>query len=154
MKTWFTPAMWMAMIGLLCPFPNQIFAQDGTQPQMFDLVLSEDGVLRGQVADANGNPKAEADVTLSADNTVIGQAVTNEQGAFAFNVGRGGVFVLSEGGRSVYVRVWTANAAPPGANSAILLVSDQASSQALYWGAGIVLIGGGVVAIVAIATAS
>lgn len=41
------------------------------------------------------------------------------------HVAKGGVYILSDGERSVMVRAWTNAAAPPSANTGILMVSDQ-----------------------------
>jgi hypothetical protein len=121
--------LWLAIIGLVVPQVGIASAADPVakagQVTIVDIALTQDNLLRGQVVNSEGTPKAKAKVTLASSGRVVAQTVTDDQGVFALQVARGGVYVLSDGEASAMVRAWTKAAAPPSTNSGILMVSDQ-----------------------------
>lgn len=89
-----------------------------------DVALQPDGVLRGQVLDGQGQPVANGAVAVAQQGKLVTRTQTDEQGRFAVAGLRGGLYqVATAQGGGVY-RVWTAEAAPPVAKNAALIVND------------------------------
>jgi hypothetical protein len=99
--------------------------QVARQLTIVDVALTQDNLLRGQVVNRDGVPKANAKVTLASSGRIAAQTVTDDHGVFALEVARGGVYVLSDGEASAMVRAWTKEAAPPSTKPGILMVSDR-----------------------------
>jgi hypothetical protein len=94
-------------------------------PATLDVTLGEHGQLQGQVVDAQGVGFAGADVLVWQNDCQIGSARADAQGRFIVSGLRGGVYrLLAAGGCGVF-RVWTKDAAPPAARSAVLVVANQ-----------------------------
>jgi hypothetical protein len=90
-----------------------------------DVALQPNGVLRGQVLDGQGRPVANGAVVVAQQGQLVTRTLTDEQGRFAVAGLRGGLYqVVTAQGGGVY-RVWTAEAAPPVAKSAALIVNDE-----------------------------
>jgi len=125
----------MATTGLVMPHVGTVSAADlpsrtdlyqpAGQTMIVDVALTQENLLRGQVVNREGAPKAGSKVTLASSGRIVAQAVTDDQGVFALKVAKGGVFVLSDDEGSVMVRAWTNAAAPPSTKSGILMVSDR-----------------------------
>jgi hypothetical protein len=133
-------ALWMAAIGLLLPQVGMVSAADlpsrtdldqrAGQTTIMDVALTQDSLLRGQLINREGIPKPGTKMTLALGGRVVAQTVTDNQGVFALEVGKGGIYMLSDGEKSVMVRAWTNAAAPPSAQKGILVVSDQNVTRA------------------------
>lgn len=127
--------LWLATIGLVVPqvgiasandlVPQTDQVQIASRTTIVDVALTQDSLLRGQVVNREGIPKAGSAVTLISYGRIVAKAVTDDQGVFALKVAKGGVYVLSDDLGSVTVRAWTKAAAPPSTTSGILLVSDR-----------------------------
>jgi len=90
-----------------------------------DVALQPDGILRGQVLDGQGRPVANGTVVVAQQGKLVTRTLTDEQGRFAVAGLRGGLYqVVTAQGGGVY-RVWTAEAAPPVAKNAALIVNDE-----------------------------
>ncbi len=127
--------LWLAAIGLVVPQVRIASAADvqptaGQQMAVVDVSLTQDNLLQGQLVDSAGAPKAKAQMTLASGGEVVTRGVTNEKGFFALQVDKGGVYALSDGQTSALVRAWTSQAAPPSANTGVLMVSGQDVSRA------------------------
>jgi hypothetical protein len=97
-----------------------------TAPAVADIALAEGGVFTGKVVNAQGAPLASATVSLQQAGLEIANTVTNEEGVFAVQGVRGGLYqVVSEGGVVSY-RLWAPNTAPPAANQSALIVTGDA----------------------------
>ena len=122
--------LWLATGGLIAPqigyAAEASSTLPGTAPEIAvaDVALDGNNLLRGQLVDRQGIGKRDSQVQLVAGTEVVGQAVTDHQGAFAVPVERGGIYTLSDGEASARVRVWTQQAAPPSAKDSVLMVSD------------------------------
>ncbi len=125
--------LWLAVAGLVMPPAGHVSAADSPASQtqaaspqtpLADVALTSDNFLQGQLLDRQGAPKAATKVRLTSGAKVLSETVTDPQGAFRIPVERGGVYALSDGEASALVRVWTHDAAPPSAKTAILMVSD------------------------------
>jgi hypothetical protein len=97
--------------------------------QLFDVVLTADGVLLGQVLDPQARPRALVPVSIYASGREIGRGVTDNNGYFAFRGLTGGTYQLAAvGGVSTY-RVWSRGAAPATAQPGVLVVAGQDLSR-------------------------
>ena len=116
----------LAAVGLCLPQP--LLAADVTSARssiVGDVALTGEGVLHGQVIDAQGQPMEETSVTLFDQNQRSWTAETDQSGRFAFAGLRGGVYQLvSAGGRASY-RVWAPGTSPPTARQAALVVAGD-----------------------------
>jgi hypothetical protein len=128
------PLLWLATIGLVIPQVGTVSAagphpsppgQTANELIIADVALTSDGLLRGQVVDRTGTPKAHKAVTLSTKDQVVGQATTDKEGVFAIPVAKGGVYALTDRETTVVIRVWTHQTAPPAAKQGLLVISDQ-----------------------------
>ena len=100
-------------------------AESPAAPKVFDVALSSGGVLRGAVIDQQGAPIGETDVTLWQKDKQVAAAKTDDQGRFAVNNLRGGVYqIAAANGQGMY-RVWTSKTAPPVAQPGALVVSGE-----------------------------
>ncbi len=93
-------------------------------PTVRDISLNSRGVLHGLVYDRQAQPRAEIAVGLRHDGRLIGQATTDANGRFQFAGLRGGTYHVVTIDSSVVCRVWTADAAPPAAEKAVVVVSQ------------------------------
>jgi hypothetical protein len=83
-------------------------------------------------------PLAGSTVLLVDASRQAVSAQTNDQGRFAFVVPRGGFYVVSAAGSGEVCRVWTHQAAPPSAQSQVVLRAPHTvirgqSSPAYQW---------------------
>ncbi len=132
MKYFTRTLLWLATWGIIAP--QMSFAAAGaptadaqpavSQARVVDIALDDAHVLSGQLVDAQGIGKNDCWVRVLSGDQVIGEALTDYQGAFAISVPRGGVYTLSDGEATALIRVWTAQAAPPSAKPSVLMVSD------------------------------
>lgn len=134
--------LWLAAIGLVVPQVRIVSAADvqpaaGQQMAIVDVSLTQDNLLQGQLVNRDGAPKAKAQMTLASGGEVVTRGVTDEKGFFTLKVDKGGVYALSDGQTSALVRAWTSQAAPPSANSGVLMVSDQNVTRAALGGGGL-----------------
>ena len=82
--------LWLATIGLVVPqvgiasaadpVPKADQDQVARQVTIVDVALTQDNLLRGQVVNGEGTPKAKAKVTLASSGRVVAQTVTDDQG--------------------------------------------------------------------------
>ena len=90
-----------------------------------DVRLDAAGALHGQLLTPEGAPLANTRVTLGQFNKPVGETSTDQDGNFALTGVRGGTYELRSPEASAWVRVWTADSAPPAATKAALLVSKR-----------------------------
>lgn len=101
-----------------------------------DVALAEGGLFSGKVVNAQGAPIAKSDVSLRQAGEEIAVAKTNEEGVFAVQGLRGGLYqVVSEGGAVSY-RLWAPGTAPPAANQSALIVTGDAVLAGQHGGHG------------------
>jgi hypothetical protein len=86
------------------------------------VALDQEQRLRGQVTTPNGAVAAGARVSLWQGGEQQVQAQTDKEGRFRFLLRRGGIYQLVVGSESTVIRVWTAEAAPPGCAQQVVVV--------------------------------
>ena len=116
----------LAALGICLPQPLLAADVTGARSSIVgDVTLTGDGVLHGQVIDAQGQPMEKTSVTLFDQNQRSWTAETDQFGRFAFTGLRGGVYQLvSAGGRASY-RLWAPGTSPPTARQAALVVAGE-----------------------------
>lgn len=101
-------------------------------PAVADVALADGGLFTGKVVNAQGAPIAKTNVSLQQAGHEVAKTVTNEDGVFAVQGVRGGLYqVVSEGGVVSY-RLWAPNTAPPAANQTAMVVTGEAILNGQY----------------------
>lgn len=98
-------------------------ARESVKPT--DVALTKKGLLTGQVVNAEGKPRENAEVLLYGADGVAIVAATNERGQFAYRGVASGVYYLESGEQVRIARVWNREIAPPSAQQGVLLVSNS-----------------------------
>ena len=122
----------LATIAMCCMLvPTPVLAAEAdlsaiqVAPQVLDVKLDGEGVLRGAVAKSSGQPHEGALVTLALGKQAVATAEANREGQFAFKLLRGGVYQIAAGDQVVTLRAWPEAVAPPAAKERLLVVSDM-----------------------------
>jgi hypothetical protein len=93
-------------------------------PAILDVRLTEIGVLLGALTDGAGRAIPNQSVALRSGSNVVAQTQSDRQGRFALRPPQPGSYQLQAGNTARVLRIWTAAAAPPAAQSHVLLVDD------------------------------
>jgi hypothetical protein len=152
----------LAVMGLLVPCPSSLLASQLNtaapkhRPMLIDVALDENGTLRGQFLDTNGQPVANSAVHFHDGKERHGQTTTDARGNFAFEGLEGGVYAVLNEQAAQIVRVWAPNTAPPSASGGVLLVEGSAERGNGFglcsaFGIGGLLVLSGIIAIIAVA---
>jgi hypothetical protein len=111
--------------------PTSVLAAQGPVapapvPPITDVALRDGGTLVGQIVNAQNIAQAKTRVSVqNPQNQEIAAAVTDQQGNFAIQGLRGGVYqIVTPQTRGVY-RLWMPGMAPPAAQQGVLLVSSD-----------------------------
>lgn len=105
--------------------------------KIFDVKLTEENRLQGQVVTAAGAPEANVRVILSQEKTGFrAQTKTDSKGRFAMTVKRSGAYRVLVGKRSFTIRVWRAKVAPPTSKSGLLCVTGGTTVRGQLLGTG------------------
>ena len=125
-------AIWAAVLSMLCPWSalqaaNQPAIVDGPKPQVSttDIALGEGGVLIGQVIAKDGSAKSAELVTIEKDGQVIVRATSDDDGHFSVAGLSGGLYQVQAAGQMQSYRLWTAESAPPVAQSQLAVYEGQ-----------------------------
>lgn len=114
----------LACVGMLVQ-PGLAATPVAAGPVVADVALAQGGLFSGKVVNAQGAPLAKTAVSLQQAGVEVASTATNEEGVFAVQGLRGGLYqVVSEGGQVSY-RLWAPNTAPPAANQSALIVTGQ-----------------------------
>ena len=89
------------------------------------VALQNDGVLLGQVVDAQGHAMAQVPVSVQAVGQQVVRAVTDKTGKFAVPNLKGGVYEVASVGHVDVYRLWAPHTAPPAAQHGLMLVSSN-----------------------------
>ena len=99
-------------------------SQEETQATV-DVALGAGGVLQGQVLHGHGNAVVGQEISVVSTTGATSRAVTDAQGRFRVTGLRGGTYAVASGNAGKSCRLWAQGAAPPGANTSVLLVEQQ-----------------------------
>ena len=81
-----------------------------------DVVLGEDGLLSGQIVDAEGHAKADAVLTLCQQDREVACTTTDHVGRFEVTGLVPGAYQIQSPGIQSQIRAWSAPIAPPTAS--------------------------------------
>ena len=134
-------AFTLSSAGLLVP--QSVFATtpvvqaevQSVAPIVLDVALSQGGVMRGQIVNGQGQPIANAPVSLHHAGKEVASTSSDAEGNFAFSGLRGGQHVIVSGDQAGLCRVWTAETAPPSATQNMLLVQGNETVRGQWFGA-------------------
>ncbi|MCH2129858.1 MAG: carboxypeptidase-like regulatory domain-containing protein [Pirellulaceae bacterium] len=90
-----------------------------------DVSLGPNKVLQGTVLGTNGNPCPHCELTIFQADGVSLNTTTDERGAFAVKLPRGGVYRISSQEGSAWYRAWLSQTAPPGAATNAILIQGK-----------------------------
>lgn len=130
----------LGTISMAMPLGNYVLAVEAQSgdlntnsavPEVFDVALNANHQLAGQVLDEQGHPVSGAIVGVLDASGVWTSTVADEEGAFAADVARGGVYQLSLGDDITVCRVWS-EAGPPTALDRVLLVTGDVERARRY----------------------
>jgi hypothetical protein len=116
-------AVWVAVLGFCVP--QVTLAATPASQVVQDLMLHEGGTLVGQIVDSQASPLKDIAVSLRGPAGELAAGKTNANGYFAFSGLKSGVYQVATPAGSGVFRVWAANAAPPSAQRAVLMVVDS-----------------------------
>ncbi|MEN0111485.1 MAG: carboxypeptidase-like regulatory domain-containing protein [Planctomycetota bacterium] len=103
-------------------------------PAVADVALADGGVFVGKVVNGQGAVMADTTVSLQQAGQQIATAKTNEEGVFAVQGLRGGLYQVVADNGVVSYRLWAPNTAPPAANQSALIVTGDAVVSGQQYG--------------------
>ncbi|MCH5375675.1 MAG: carboxypeptidase-like regulatory domain-containing protein [Planctomycetes bacterium] len=95
-----------------------------TVPTVSDVRLDPQGTLRGQLVNLQGQPVADQPLELHRGGQTIARASSRADGEFVFQRLPAGVYQIRLGSYAAACRAWTADAAPPSAQSRLIMLSE------------------------------
>jgi hypothetical protein len=117
----------MATLGMA--LPTTAIAADpsghGAGPDIQDVTLRPDGMLRGQLVRAEGGQSVNTLVRFHRDGRMVAETVTDANGQFVVHSLTGGVYAVQTPANVGHYRVWTNQAAPPSAAHDLRMVEDE-----------------------------
>ena len=119
---------WMSCVAAFAMLAAPVSAAEGTRrskEQVFDIKLSKNGTLVGQVLTSSGQAQAKSDVVAVSQRQVVSRATTNAQGVFQLLLPKAGVYRIAMQDRSFTIRAWQGELAPPAARSSLLCVAQD-----------------------------
>lgn len=122
-------AVCLAAAGLCVPQLALATTPQASHGQVMDVQLREGGALLGQVVTPEYRPIAGIDVVLHSAGREMGLARTDANGHFVFDGLTAGVYQVVTAGGQTTCRAWTQGVAPPGAQSAALVVSGAETAR-------------------------
>jgi hypothetical protein len=130
---------------------------ESPQHAIRDIALADAGVFRGQVVDAQGQPRAQLPILVARRGEPVAKAQTDQNGRFAVEGLTGGMYEVHTPVSTDIYRVWTNGTAPPSAMTEAMITPDEnlvrgqaRGGQALSWLANPWVLAGIVAAAIAI----
>lgn len=120
-KSWNAVLAALSCVGMLVP--QAAFAVP-TGAKLSDVALQENGVVLGQVVDAQGIAVAMAPVAISSGGKEIARTQTDSTGKFSVSGLKGGVYQVAAAGQQGVYRLWAPRTAPPAAQQGLMVVSQ------------------------------
>ncbi|HLQ43200.1 MAG TPA: carboxypeptidase-like regulatory domain-containing protein, partial [Planctomycetaceae bacterium] len=93
-------------------------------PAAIDVALAKNGVAFGRVLDADQKGIANARVSFRQGKDEIAQVTTDQEGRFAIQNLKGGVYLITSSSGYGLFRFWAPKSAPPAAREQVLLRSN------------------------------
>lgn len=116
----------LAITGFVLPITptdaQQIVA--ASHSQVRDVELAYGGLLVGRLTDANGQPVANASVSLLSAGKPLAATHTDNEGVFAVAKLRGGVHEIATANSVEICRLWSPGTAPPGVPPSVEVVAS------------------------------
>ena len=134
-------AVALAMVGIVFPQTRVLAEQKlPTKPSvkilpensMLDISLGKSGTFTGRTVDHTGAAVEGAKVVLKQGKTVVAETVTDQDGRFAVQSLKSGVYQVGSGATEGTFRMWSEKAAPPSAKSQALLVLGENGARGQY----------------------
>jgi hypothetical protein len=116
-------AAWLAAVGMC--FPGTVLAAAPAAGAVQDVALEKGAILLGRVVDVQGAGVAGVLVSLQYQEREVAAVTTDRDGQFAVRGVRGGVYVAATRQATGAYRLWTSDAAPPTAETRLVLVQGQ-----------------------------
>jgi hypothetical protein len=121
-------AILAATFGICLP---QVAIASMPTPAVVDIAMADGGVLHGQLIDLQNRGVASVPVSVKAKNQEVARTTTTNDGRFAVQGLRGGVYQVAAGqGPGIY-RLWTAKAAPPSAQKNAIVYTQGGGAKML-----------------------
>jgi|GEM_PF-635641 len=95
-------------------------------PAPRDVVLEGQGVLRGQIVNAQGLAVVNTPVSLQTGGKEVARVLTDKTGNFQAAGLKGGVYQVASNGHQGVYRLWAPRTAPPAATQGLRIVSQPA----------------------------
>ncbi|NIL97072.1 MAG: hypothetical protein GTO53_05945 [Planctomycetales bacterium] len=93
--------------------------------QVADVSLGKNGLLQGQVVTVQGSPAAGVPLVVLSNGAQVAKTVTGPKGRFTIAGMRAGLHQVLVAGQPSNVRLWSADSAPPVAQTRMLLVANS-----------------------------
>lgn len=124
-------AVGLATVGQLIPLQMVQAAEPGTKSptkpsvSVLDVSLTNEGALKGEVFNSKRDPVKNAVISVRQGRNEVAQVSSDENGQFAVEGLKAGVYYIVAGtGHGVY-RVWGANKAPNKTLAKVKVISDR-----------------------------
>lgn len=121
---------WLSCIAAIAMAASPVLAvgpsSNAPTPAVFDVSISSNGQLVGQVLTSAGQADANKPVVLVSKRSAVAETQTDAQGVFRLPVTEAGVYRIAIADRSFTVRAWQAELAPPSARESLLCVTQEA----------------------------
>ncbi|MBL8817395.1 MAG: carboxypeptidase regulatory-like domain-containing protein [Planctomyces sp.] len=114
----------LLIFALLAPATPLAAAEQTTAGKIQDVELHSSGMLASRVVDLQGEPVANAEVTVQYEGRTIATATSDSDGYVAVKGLRPGVHSIHTTSSSTICRFWSENTAPPSAVRIPAVVSD------------------------------
>ncbi|NOY42612.1 MAG: carboxypeptidase regulatory-like domain-containing protein [Planctomycetes bacterium] len=120
-KNWNAVLAALSCVGMLVP--QAAFAVPAGA-KLSDVALHENGVVFGQVVDAQGVAVAMTPVAIASGGKEIARTQTDSTGKFSVSGLKGGVYQVAAAGHQGVYRMWAPRTAPPAAQQGLMVVSQ------------------------------
>ncbi len=111
------------------PGKSTLRTQTGVKP-VVHIALHRQGILVGQVVDRQGVGRKGEVVVIKSRRQIVASVKTQANGRFMIRGLRSGLHQIESRSSVASVQFWAAQAAPPAAKSAVILLADDKITQA------------------------